>query len=253
MNAMGPPAFRPVLTTDDTMRRAAQRLRYEVFIEELGGQGAGVDHDARLEIDPYDSVCDHLLLIDDTAGRVAGVYRLIRSEHATEIGRFYTESEFDLGPLKASGRKLLELGRSCLHPEYRGGAAMYYLWHGLSEYAAAHDIEVMFGTASFHGTDPAQIAPSLSLLHHRHLTPEALRPVALQPHAVALDQIPADDIDRREAMVEIPALIKAYLRLGGSVGKGAFVDHDFNTIDVCLVLDLAAMNDRQRQIYTSAQ
>ncbi len=242
------------LAADADDLRAAQHLRYRVFVEELGGDGPLVDHSARLERDAFDAHCDHLLLIDparkgSVADRAVGVYRLLPGNRAEGAGGFYTEAEYDLGVLKRSGRRLLELGRSCLHPDYRGGTAMYHLWNGLARYVADREIEVLFGVASFHGTDVQAIAGPLSLLHHRHLAPPELRVRAREGHYQAMNLVPEDTLDRRAAMVATPALIKAYLRLGGFVGDGAFVDHAFNTVDVCLVMDTARMNERQSGIY----
>ena len=233
--------------------RAAQRLRYEVFVAELGGGGDLVDHDARLERDAYDPHFDHLLLRDEARAegdQVVGVYRVMRDDQARRLGRFYSDGEYDLTVLRAGGRKLLELGRSCLHREYRGGIAMYHLWNGLAAYVADHGIEVLFGVASFHGTDAQALAEPLSFLHHRHLAPPELRVRAVADHYQSMDLMPADRIDRVAALLAIPALIKAYLRLGGFVGDGAFVDHAFNTTDVCLVMDTARMNARQTRLYT---
>ncbi|MDG1736666.1 MAG: GNAT family N-acyltransferase, partial [Paracoccaceae bacterium] len=164
-------------------------------------------------------------------------------------GQFYSEDEYDLSVLKDSGRKLLELGRSCLRSEYRGSAAMYHLWNGLADYVLLHEIEVLFGVASFHGIDPEQFSGPLSLLHHRHLAPEDLRVRARSEAFQPMDLIAKADLDAKSAMLATPALIKAYLRLGGFVGEGAFVDHAFNTTDVCLIMDTKRMNARQRQIY----
>lgn len=252
MNIATQPRFRTALAETGDMLRAAQTLRYEVFVEELGAAGPLVDHAARLERDIYDSVCDHLLLFDDAIDAVVGVYRLIRAHHAAEIGQFYSEGEYDLSRLKRSGRPLLELGRSCLHRDYRGGEAMYHLWSGLAEYVQAHEIEVMFGVASFQGTDTDRLAAPLSLLHARHLAAAHMRPTARPDHALDMHILPEGSYDRRAAMLQVPALIKGYLRLGGAVGEGAWIDHAFNTTDVCLVMDTKALNMRQRQIYTGA-
>ncbi|MFP1643475.1 L-ornithine N(alpha)-acyltransferase [Pontitalea aquivivens] len=234
---------------------AAQRLRYAVFVEELGASGPMVDHDARLERDDFDPVYDHLILVDtrrDAAAldHVVGVYRLLPSDRAAAFGRFYCDDEYDLTRLRASGRRLLELGRSCVHPDYRGGAAMFLLWNALAQYVLDHGIEVLFGVASFHGTDPQALAAPLSWLHHHHLAPEPIRPRARPDHFQRMDLIPADRLDRRMAMQQMPALIKAYLRLGGFVGDGAYIDHDFNTIDVLLLMDTTAMSARHREFYT---
>ncbi|MBF9033779.1 GNAT family N-acetyltransferase [Rhodobacterales bacterium HKCCE2091] len=236
--------------------RMAQALRYRVFVEELGVSGASVDTLAGLERDRFDDHADHLLLFDRGRGAEAGpvaVTRLLRADQAEAAGGFYTEGEFDLAPLRRSGRRLLELGRTCLDAGYRGGPAMLHLWQGVADYVADHGAEILFGTASFPGTDTAALAGPLSILHHRHRAPEALRPVAKPPGAAAMDLLPETAIDAAAAMRAMPALIKAYLRLGGQVGEGAFVDADFNCIDVCLLLDTATMSDRHRAIYARAK
>lgn len=246
------------LARDERDLKAAQRLRYHVFVEELGGDGELVDHEQKLERDAFDPFFDHLLLIDrrrdaDALEDVVGVYRLLPGERAEAAGGFYSEGEYDITALKQSGRKLLELGRSCVLPEYRGGTAMLLLWNGLADYVLERGIEVLFGTASFHGTDAGPLAQPLAFLHHNHLAPEGLRvkarPEAYQP----MDLLPAEAIDRREAMLGTPALIKAYLRLGGFVGEGAWIDHAFNTIDVCLVMDTAQMSAKHRDFYARKQ
>ena len=127
---------------------------------------------------------------------------------------------------------------------------MVHLWAGLADYVLERGIEVLFGVASFHGTDLGKLAPALSYLHQMHLAPEGLRVTARGPQAHALDTILADQIDRPAALRAMPALIKAYLRLGGFVGNGAFVDRAFNTTDVCLVMDAAQMSERHRAFYT---
>ncbi len=243
------------LARDERDIHAAQRLRYRVFVEELGGDGPLVDHDQRLERDEFDPVFDHLILIDtrrDAAALddVIGVYRLLPCDRAAAFGRFYSETEYDLGPLKASGRRLVELGRSCVHAEYRGGSAMFHLWNGLADYVLSRGIEVMFGVASFHGRDPAPLAQPLSWLHHHHLAPPAIRVSARPEHRQEMALLPAEALDRKAAMLMMPALIKAYLRLGGFVGDGAWIDHEFNTTDVCLIMDTAAMSTRHRDFYT---
>ncbi|UWR04691.1 GNAT family N-acetyltransferase [Ruegeria conchae] len=246
------PSFTVKLAETEAEQRAAQRLRYDVFVRELGGGGEMVDHESGLEKDRFDPHFDHMLAIDDSTGEVIGVYRLLPGERAAELGQFYSEDEYDLTVLKQSGRNLLELGRSCVHPDYRGGTAMYHLWNGLAAYVTARKIEVLFGVASFHGTDVQKLAQPLSMLHHNHLAPPDLR-VRAQPGVFQpMDLLPVKALDRRAAMVQVPSLIKAYLRLGGFVGEGAFIDHAFNTTDVCLILDTTRMNARQRRIYSGA-
>lgn len=242
------------LATAEEDLLAAQRLRYEVFVAELGGDGPLVDHANRLERDRFDPFFDHLVLVDDrrdaqALDHVVGVYRLMPGERAADAGGFYSDAEYDLTVLRQGGRKLLELGRSCVHADYRGGTAMLHLWNGLAAYVREHGIELLFGVASFHGTDPAPLAQPLSFLHHKHLAPPDLRVRARGDGFQRMDLLAPDEIDRPRAMRETPALIKAYLRMGGFVGEGAWIDRAFNTTDVCLVMDTVRIRDRQRAIY----
>ncbi|MGI9391130.1 MAG: GNAT family N-acetyltransferase [Boseongicola sp.] len=253
MDRENPQLLTRIATTDADLR-AAERLRYQVFVEELGGDGALVDHESRLEKDRFDPFCDHLVLIDQrrdarTLDHVVGVYRLMSGRGAVAAGQFYSEDEYDLSLLKGSGRRLLELGRSCLHPDYRGGLGMQRLWRALATHVREEDIEVLFGVASFHGNDVSAIAPSLSLLHHKHLAPPGIRVRAHEAVYQSMDILPLDQIDRPTAMRGVPPLIKAYLRLGGGVGDGAFIDREFNTIDVCFVLDTSQLNARATDLY----
>ena len=244
------PIFECRLAQTDAEAKAAQSLRYDVFVRELGADGPLVDHAAGLEKDAYDQHAKQLLLFDRArpeGAQVVGVYRLIDNDAAQ--GRFYSAAEYDLGPLQSSGRRLLELGRSCLHRDYRGGAAMMHLWQGLARVVAETRAEILFGVASFHGTDTAALAQPLSLLRAKHLAPDGLR-VRSKAYA-PMDLVPLARIDRVAAMRQTPALIKAYLRLGGMVGDGAFVDYGFNTTDVCLIMDTARLNPRRKMIYAA--
>lgn len=233
------------LARSETDRRAAQALRYDIFVREMGGTGAGVDHQARLEQDRFDTHADHLLLKDEARqGTVVGVYRLLRDDQAARANGFYSAGEFDLAKLEQSGRRLLELGRSCLHPDYRGGAGMRALWQGVADYVARHQIDLLFGVASFAGTQLAALQQPLSLLHHAYLAPPDLRVTSRAPQSLTL--LPPNQINRKAAMSATPALIKAYLRLGGFIGEGVFVDHAFKTTDVCLILDTHRIPDTAR-------
>ncbi|MCC6006951.1 MAG: GNAT family N-acetyltransferase [Rhodobacteraceae bacterium] len=246
--------FQLRLARNEADRLGAMRLRYRVFVAELGADGPGVDHDAATESDAFDAYYDQLVLVDtrrdsSRGDHVVGVYRLLRGEVALANAGFYSAGEYDLAPLLASGRRLLELGRSCVDIEYRGGTAMYHLWNGLAGYVQEHGIEVLFGVASFHGTDLLALEQPLAYLHHHHLAPEALRVRAGPESFAPMDLLPTDAVDRVAAMQAMPALIKAYLRLGGYVGEGAYVDHAFNTTDVCVLMDTSAMSARHRGFY----
>lgn len=235
---------------------AAQRLRYRVFVEEMGAHASEAEHAARREEDEFDPYFDHLLLIDEEApaadplDRVVGVYRLMTGAMARRGIGFYGASEYDLSKLVAYPRETLELGRSCVSAEHRGGAGMHLLWTGLGKYVAERGVEIMFGVASFHGADVTPLAQPLSYLHWNHLAPEDLRVRALPQFFERMDLLPAEAVNKVEALRRIPALIKAYLRLGGFVGEGAYVDRDFNTVDVCLLMDTSRMVQRYRAFYS---
>lgn len=232
--------------------RAAYRLRYRVFVQELGAGTNDAADRVGEECDAYDAHFDHLILQDKTLpadDNVIGVYRLLRSDMARKGLGFYSAGEFRLDKISNCGRKSVELGRSCVDARYRNGVAMHLLWSGLAQYVARHEIEILFGVASFHGTDPAVITHALSFLHHNYLATDALRVTAYGANAIAMDILPAKQIDRGAALLQIPPLIKSYLRLGGTVGAGAFVDHAFNTIDVCLVMDTVHMSQKYKGFY----
>lgn len=217
----------------------ALELRYQVFVEERGASISQVG--IRREEDNYDRYCDHLIVIDHAApgAPIIGTYRLLREEVANRIGGFYSASEFDLSPLLSAGKslggkpQLLELGRSCVHVDYRNSATITLLWRAIASYLEHHRIGFMFGCASFPGTDPQRFRDELAYLHRFHLAAEELRVRALPAHYVSMAGVdtPLDHTGHR-----LPALIKAYLRVGAKVGDGAFVDCQFNTVDVFMVM-----------------
>lgn len=240
-------------TEDDVA--AAQRLRYRVFVEEMGASASPEEAAERREWDRFDPHFDHLLLIDqecedeDLPLGVVGVYRLLRGSRARAGLGFYGATEYDLSLIENYPRETLELGRSCVDRSVRGGAAMHLLWTGLGQYIDTHGVEILFGVASFHGADTEPLAQALSYLHHNHLAPEDIRVRALEHHYTPMDILPPDQVVRGTALKQIPALIKAYVRLGGFVGDGAFIDRDFNTVDVCLLMDTTRMVERYHAFY----
>lgn len=227
---------------------AAQRLRWQVFMAEYGATSLG---GTECDEDPFDALCDHLLVIDRQGHGggplVVGTYRLLRQSVAARHGGFYSAGEFDLAPLvrQSAGRgELLELGRSCVLPAYRTSQTISLLWHGIARYLSDHSIGAMFGCASFAGTDPAPHAASLSLLAHRYLAPPEGRPGVLASKGIALEQLPAGAYDERRALLGLPPLVKGYIRAGARFGDGAFIDRDFGTIDVCVVLPVDRVSRR---------
>lgn len=234
--------------------RASQTLRYKVFVDEMKAKPSPEVAAAGREFDRFDDYCDHILVLDRSLGRgasaVVGTYRVMRRGAAVHAGGFYTATEYDIAPLMSYPGEILELGRSCVHADYRTGATMQLLWRGIAEYVLHYDIELLFGCASLPGTRSEDMALALSYLFHHHLAPPALRPRALEERYVAMNILPAGEIDRRLALTGLPPLVKGYLRLGAFVGDGAVVDHDFNTTDVCIVVKTDLVTERYFRHYT---
>ena len=241
------------LAQDKRDLAAVQRLRYRVFAEEMGADIAPPS--VGLDIDAFDELCDHLLVIDEdapAAEAVVGTYRLLRESVArgSQIlgGGFYSEGEFNLAPLTATradpSREMVELGRSCVLAPYRTAPTISLLWRGIAEYLTSHRISMMFGCASFPGTDPDMFAPALSWLYHHHLLPVEQRPTVLPGKGVAMERLAAGSYDTRHAMFQLPPLIKGYIRVGAMFGDGAFIDHAFNTVDVCVVMPVERIANR---------
>ena len=225
---------------------AAQALRYRVFYEEMGARPTPEMARSRRDFDSFDSVCDHLLVIDHARGSgadtVVGTYRLIRREMAAQRGGFYSAAEYDLGAIPDHPGEILELGRSCTDASARTGPAAKLMWRGIAAYVFHYRIAVMFGCASLHGTDPDALALPLSYLHHFHRAPPELRMRALDARYVEMNRMAKDTIDPARALTVLPPLIKGYLRLGGFVRGGAVIDRQVNTTDVSIVVktDLVA-------------
>lgn len=228
--------------------RAAQILRYTVFYDEFGAKPTPDTIREKRDFDYFDDFTDHLIVIDP--GRttqnlgVVGTYRLMRRDQATRAGRFYTSDEFDISALLASGGNILEMGRSCVLNEYRTMAVLQLLWSGIARYISDHQIDLMFGCASLHGTDPQAIAPELSLLYHNHLALDELRPRALPNRYVDMNILPRSQIDMRRVFMKLPPLMKGYVRVGAMVGDGAVIDEQFNTIDVCIIMPTYMITDK---------
>lgn len=234
---------------------ASQALRYAIFYGEMGAKTTPRAEMSELDFDPYDEFCDHLLVIDKERSTaqdpcVVGTYRLLRGEVADEYAGFYSESEFDLHALIARSPQVLELGRSCIDANYRSRGTMQLLWRGIAEYVFEHSIKYLFGCASFPGTDPAAIRLPLAYLYHHHMAPKAIRTHALNERHVEMNAMSIERIDVAQALRELPPLIKGYLRVGGTIGDGAVIDYDFNTIDVNIIVETANVTAKYLNHYT---
>jgi putative hemolysin len=247
------------IAASDAEVAAAQALRHRIFHLEMGAKADTRARATGRDIDDYDSICDHLLVIDHGDGSpfqaptVVGTYRLLRQQVAEANRGFYSASEYDLSPLQAAGfsrGQLLELGRSCVAADHRNSATIALLWRGIASYLATHAIGVLFGCASFPGTDPAVHAAELSLLAQQHLAPAELRARALDH--VPMDRLAPGTYDMRAAARALPPLIKGYLRVGAVVGDGAFIDHEFNTVDVFVAMPVENITRRYLDRFAGA-
>jgi len=181
-----------------------------------------------------------LLVIDHKKGfkkkSIIGTYRLIRKPMTQIHGKFYTESEFNIKKILKSRGEILELGRSCVHKDYRDKPIMQLLWKAINAYIIHYNIKILFGCASFPGTNINKYKKQLSFLYHNYMAPDSIRPKALPGLYKKMNHIDKSQIDNNLIFKSLPPLIKGYLRLGVFVGDGAIIDEQFNTIDVCVVL-----------------
>ena len=237
----------------DAERDAAQALRYQVFYEEMGAQPNAQTKSLKRDIDEFDAIADHLLVIDHAIAEdergVVGTYRLVQDNAAAKIGRFYSSSEYDLSLLQEFQGKLLEVGRSCVHKNYRNRVAMQLLWRGIASYIFLHRIDLLFGCASLPGTNPDLLSDELTYLYHNHLAPPALRIRALETHRIEMIRTNPHELNVRQCLSKLPPLIKGYLRLGGYVGDGAVVDKQFNTTDVAILVKSELLADKYYRHY----
>ena len=266
------PAVQPVASAGDILGRignletrlartnseidAAQAVRYRVFVEEMQAQIPPDAMRRRRDIDAWDMVCDHLLVLDtsiegDTEEQIVGTYRLLRQDVARHSGGFYSQSEFDVEALLARhpAKRFMELGRSCVLPEYRTKRTVELLWQGNWAYALKHGVDAMFGCGSFCGTVPEEHALALSFLHNNALAKGEWAVQARPELFRTMDLMPEEAINARKALSAMPPLIKGYLRLGAMVGEGAVVDHAFRTTDVLIVLPISNISGRYLNYY----
>jgi L-ornithine Nalpha-acyltransferase len=232
---------------------AVQALRYRVFYRELGARADPVTARTSRDRDRFDTIADHLLVVDHAIGPgaegVVGTYRLIQREAAAQLGGFYSADEYDIRPILGFPGRIMELGRSCVDAAYRNRAAMQLLWRGIAAYVFHYQIDLMFGCASLPGNDPDALGLELTYLYQNHLAPPAVRPRALPHRFVEMQRVPPETIDPRRALALMPPLIKGYLRLGGFVGDGAVIDRQFNTTDVAVVVKTDLVTDKYYRHY----
>lgn len=218
----------------------AQKLRYNVFADEMGARLASDDRD--IDVDRFDEFCDHLLVRDAETGEVVGTYRILSPEGARRAGGHYSESEFDLARLAHVLPRLVEAGRSCIHPDYRSGAVIALLWSGLARYMNTHGYEFLAGCASIPMHDGGHAAAAIyRRMRADHISPAEYRVTPRCP-------LPLEALGT-EGPVVVPPLVKGYLRLGAWIAGAPAWDPDFNTADLFVLLPMAQMSVRYARHY----
>ena len=237
--------FEPIIFKNFTIKIAesnfeikkAQSLRYKIFFKEKNIKRKNLKSLLQRDYDFYDKISDHLIIIDNNReirDNVIGTYRLLRGNCAKLYRGFYTEQEFDISNLKKnfSSKDILELGRSCVHPQYRSGIILKLLWQGISNYIKMYKIKILMGCASFHGTNPSKFKDEFSLLYESYRLPEDYDVKSLQSNEISFNK----NINHSTTLNKLPPLIKGYLRAGGMVSENFYIDTEFETIDYCVIM-----------------
>ena len=238
-----------------TELKKAQALRYSIFYKEKKARPTISKKILKLDYDKIDNFADHLIVIDKnrkgTKNKIVGTYRLVRGDIAANFGGFYTSSEFDLSKILNTYKnyQILELGRSCVHQDYRNGTIMNLLWKAIAEYVKLYNIKILLGCASFNGTNVIKYTNELSYLRKNFALPEELSVKSLdQKIYPAYTEINKNNNDL-STFVKLPPLIKGYLRIGGKVSYDCFVDYKFNTIDLCVIVNTKNINEKYKKKY----
>lgn len=230
------------LARDEEDLRAAQRLRYRVFAEEMQARLHG--DEAGLDTDPFDAYCRHLIVRDRRNDEVVACMRVLLDEDAKRAGSFYSETEFELGNLISAPGRVMEIGRVCVHADYRGGMVVSMLWAGLARFFQVTDFNRIIGCASIPMLgDGANAMAAFATLAERYMAPQEFRVTPKLP-------LPLRDGPVPEA--RIPSLLLAYMRLGARICGEPCWDPDFNTADVVVLLDPAQLRQRYARRFLKA-
>jgi len=229
----------------------AQRLRYRVFFEEMGASGGqGTRANTReLDIDEYDGDCEHLIVRDQETLHVVGCYRIMRPEIARRRGSFYSDSEFDLTRLHHLRGNIAEVGRACIHPDFRSGSVIMLLWSGLARVMAESRYEYAIGCASVNLSDGHANAVAVYRdSAARCLAPAEYRVFPKHPY-------PLRELHAIESLTppRVPALLKGYMRLGAWIGGEPAWDADFNTADLFILLPIARISGAYSRHFFGAE
>jgi putative hemolysin len=225
--------------------RHAQKLRYSIFYREGGAIASQTAGRLRRDMCPFDAICDHLL-VTDTKAKIVGTYRLLRRDVAEAHHGFYSQGEFDMRDLLARhpGTRFLELGRSCVHAQYRSKRVIELLWRGLWLYAKQHRIDALIGCASLPGTDLDALRLPLSFLYHYAQASEEWQVSPWPEGETDFTPLPKEETDMRRGLIALPPLLKAYLRTGARFSRSAVIDRQFGTTDVFTIMPMTDIEER---------
>jgi len=217
---------------------AIQRLRFDVFFTEFGAVVTSDMHALGLDSDRFDPHCQHLMVVDESAGnKVVATTRLMLSDQCpTDLG-YIAQAEFDIALLQQFDTGCMEVGRSCVHKDYRDGNAIQLIWQGITKFILDYDIKFLFGCASFHEVEPANIGNELAYLHHNHLFEGGQGARSLE--YISMNLLPPEKVEPKAAMANLPPLIKAYLQIGGKIADGVALDPEFKTLDILIMVEVA--------------
>ncbi len=232
------PAYRSRLARTPADLRAAQALRFEVFNLELD-EGLVHSYDTGLDADPFDDVCDHLIVEDITDGSLVGTYRLQTGTRAGGALGYYSEREFDFTPFEAMRAQILELGRACIHVNHRNFAVLTLLWKGIGRYARDHGARYLIGCSSITTQDTAVGAAAYRRLS-AHGVPGLWQTRPLPAFACSLLPVAAQ-------APRIPRLLSAYLAFGAGICGPPAIDREFRTVDFLTWLDVESPSVRAMQ------
>ncbi len=219
-----------IIKHPDPLLIKAKQLRQKSFFED--------SKEKKVDSDEFDEFCDHLVVVDKSVANdfVVGTYRLLHKGKSEKYRRFYSESEFDISNLFKKNISMLEAGRSCVDKNYRDGKIIKLLWRGLAFYIIKKKVDLIFGCASFPSSNYCEFKNQLSYLNHFHKPPQKYATSPKEKLKAEIDILSPKSIDKDHEFRSLPPLIKAYIRAGAWIGKGAVVDKRFNTTDVLIIL-----------------
>ena len=252
--------FEVRLTRNKEERKQVRQLRYNVFCLEENASATEEQKSLGEEYDAYDTYADYMAVFHNN--KIVGTYRIIDRVAAEKMGGFYTEHEFNLSKIKKVKGNIAEMSRACVNAEYReNGLVMSLLWAGLCEYVVKRKVSILFGVPSFVGTNPAKSAQALSYLYYNCLSPSHLLATVLKenldpsinPQMTQMNILPRAFVDEAEARKQMTPLIKGYLRLGATFGRGVFIDKGFGTYDVFVLVQTKNIDKTYQKHFTGSE